>query len=625
MHTPHLETTAGRVTLATILSLVAASSLAFLFNIDRGGSMSEVHAADSATTTVTVLNTPPDWSVRARERFASATNTPTNVGTSTVWEAQATDANAEDYYLIICTSDVTPTITAGNPPECDGGSANEWAISPLASSGDFAVAERTALGAGNGTPVEAEENDWFAFICDSNSGTPSCNSDYSTGTSSGTDVASPFVVNNPVNFGAITNTGGALPGNEVTWDATASDTVDVLRTASFQLFVCATDVFDGNCESGQGLGTSTAVSLDPSATTSIPNPAPDGTRDAYVFIADQFGLEATGPITGASNSSFYDILNATPTIDADQVDLGSSTDITLTVEAGETPGIELNFDVADDNSCAIDTNGDGTSEGDEIASYVVNVHRSGIASSSCDEAGEYDPASCYPQDVGPSVWNLSCSQRAGSCTGVGDSEVTIECTFPLWFLAQPTDNAVEPSFYESEHWVATVEAIDDDGATSTATTSTAIRELNQFLQFDVVQNDIAYGGIAPGNNSGTLSATSVLQATGNTGLDQDVQGSDMCVSYPDCSSGIPTATSTIFVYNQEWDITSGVTYGAGNTLFSTSSPGDIEINISSTTATSTFAEGTTYWGIQVPSSVTFAGDYRGVNTITGIVGESSSW
>ncbi len=628
MHSAHkAQATAGRVTLATILSLVAASSLTFLFNVDRGGSISEVHA-DSATTSVTVLNTPPSWAVRGRERFASATTTPTNVGTSTVWEATANDANLEDYYLIVCTNDVTPTITSGNPPECDGGSSNRWARSALASSGAVAVASRVALGAGNGSPVEAEQNNWFAFICDNNSGTPSCNSDYSTGTSTGAGQESPFVVNNPVSFGAISNSGGALPDDDVTWSATASDTVDVLRTASFRLLVCATDTVTSNgfCESGEGLGTSTLTSLNPQASTSIPFPAPDGSRPAYVFIVDQFGLLATGAVTGAANSSFYNILNATPTVAAADIDLGSSTDITLTVEAGETPGINLVFDVNDDNSCAIDTNGDDVSDGNEVANYIVNVHRSGVLPGDCDEASEYDPAFCYPQDVGTAVWNISCAQQAGTCQGTGDSTAIVECTFPLWFLAQPT-TGIEPSFYQGEHWVASVEVIDDNGATSTATTSTFERQLNQFLQFDVVDAEIAYGGVAPGANTGTLNATSVLQATGNVGLDQDVTGSDMCVDYPNCSNGIPVATSTIFVFNQKFSLDSGINYltGTGTTLFSTSSPGDIEVNIASTTATSTFSQGTTYWGIRVPSSVTFAGTYRGLNTITGIVGESSSW
>ena len=115
------------------------------------------------------MNTPPAWTTTAYEKYDSSTTTPTNVGTSTVWTAQATDSNGEPYYLLVCMSSSTPIAIGGQPPVCGGGSTDQWAISALTPSGTFAEVSTTTQVSWN------ERNPWYAYICDSNAGDPSCN------------------------------------------------------------------------------------------------------------------------------------------------------------------------------------------------------------------------------------------------------------------------------------------------------------------------------------------------------------------------------------------------------------------------------------------------------------------
>ena len=602
----HIEpdTTSGKITLAALLSLLGVVVVAYFFNIERGGNL-YLAQADEATTTVTVINLPPTWTVEVREKYESSTSSPTNVGTSTVWVATATDSNGEDYYLIICKTNVTPTPgSGGSAPTCDGGTSNQWAVSAAASSGVEAIATRVALDS------DAESNDWYGFICDSNAGDPKCSSDYRTGTSSGAGSSSPFVVNHAPTFTVFADDSPTLPGDVVTWTTTATDT-DTLRGGDLlTLYVCKSTDFNGtNCNT-EGWATSSPALGNPSTSTTLTIPLQDKDYGAYGYIVDQFGLVATGSAQGID--SVLTVANAAPTISSSTIDLGSSTPLTLTVEAGETTGLILNFEVSDNNSCQ------NASGGNEIADYIVNIHRSGIATTSCDQAGEYDPNNCYPSDVGTGVWNLSCSQNAATCSGAGDVSAEWNCTFPLWFLADPTDAG---SYFESQNWVATVRAVDDNFATSAPVTDSDGEELLQFLAFNATGSPIAYGALEPGQNTGTLLATTTLEATGNTGLDQQLLGTDMCVTYPNCTGN---ATSTIFVNNQQYATTSGTLYGSGTAL-SNSTSSTIQINIASTTATSSFSSGDTYWGIAVPSAITFAGDYIGVNTIIGVVGDVGGW
>lgn len=616
-----LETNAGKVTIAALLSLIGVMTLAFLFNIDltsdRGGVYVEKALAGTttATTTVTVINLPPSFDRDVLELYESSTTSPTNVGSSTIWYTQATDSNGEAYYLIICKTNVPPTPgTGGAAPTCNGGASNQWAVSPAIASGAFAYATRTAL------IGDVESNSWYGWICDSNPGDDTaCNESYRIGTST-TASSSPFVVNHAPTFTVFSDDSPTLPGDLVTWTSTATDTDAIRGGDVLTLHVCRTAGFTltptPSC-TGATWGTTTVFTQlgNPTATATIPIPFPDADDyESYGYIVDEFGLAASGGEQG--NDSVLEVANATPSVPAGQIDLGSSSILVLSVEAGETPGLLLNFDVDDNNSCQNDA------AGDEITNYSVSIHRAGIGSSTCDIDSDYDPVDCYPQDVGASVWNLSCAQNDATCQGTSDTSVEWNCTFPLWFLAAATDGG---SLYDVDEWTATIQAIDDDFATSTHSTGSSGEDVQQFLAFNVVGSPIAYGSLQPGANTGTLAATSGIQATGNVGLDEEVLGEDMCVTYPTCS-GDPS--DTIFVTEQQFSATSSVNYDdfpGGAITLTTSSSSRLHIDLATTTATSVFSTGITYWGIEVPAAITYSGDYLGVNTIFGLTANLGDW
>ena len=611
MSRTEIQTNAGKITIATVLSLIGAMTLAFLFDVSSGGTIETV-SADDATTTVTVLNIPPIWTQDAQELFASATNTPTNVGSTTVWTAIGTDANAEDYYLLICGGTSTSP-NAGSPPNC--GTATQIGVSALTNSGITATVTRTAL------VSDPEETDWVGWICDTNAGQPSCNAS-STGQSPGNvnGTSSPFVVNHAHNATVVADDSPALPGNVVTWTSTASDGTDVLRGAGadeLQLFICQTNGFDASIPgcTGGTWATSTLSSTNPTATTTIALGTADRNYDAYAFFIDEFGLIATGVAHGSNTT--LNVANATPTVQS--VDLGdTSNQLVLTVPQGETTGLQLSYVIDDDNGCQ------NASSSDEVVDQEVFVYVTGATTlAGCDTSAEYDPNGCYPSYLSTTTWNINCTASSTTCSGGTDTNMQFDCTFPMWFVANPTDAG---SVLAADDWSASVVAIDDDGGYS-ATTTTGVpqrAELIQFLSFTATANSasgtIAYGSLQPGQNTGTLSATTTLTVTGNTGIDQQVLGDDMCITYPTCTGN---ATNTIVVANQEYALT-GVAYGAGTDL-TTATSATIDVSIAKNTSTSTLNSDDTHWGIEVPATIEIAGDYIGINTIVGVVAPSGDW
>jgi hypothetical protein len=104
--------TAGKVTV--LASMVGLLSFILIFTINlKNGHFDRVEAQSLATTTVTVLNTPPAWTVDAQEERESSALFPTNAGSQVSWVATGTDSNADPYYLLICKTSASPTPNSG--------------------------------------------------------------------------------------------------------------------------------------------------------------------------------------------------------------------------------------------------------------------------------------------------------------------------------------------------------------------------------------------------------------------------------------------------------------------------------------------------------------------------------
>ncbi len=627
--------TRGKVTLATLLAMVAFFVLAVIFDVQYGGHTASVQATSTATTTVTVLNTPPAWTVSARELYASATSSPTNVGSTTVWTATATDNNAESYYFLVCKSSTTPTQPnmPGNPiPQCGGGSTDQWGISAL-------TASAVAATVSTGTPASmAEKNDWFGYICDANAGSPRCNATmynglHEAGPASAT--SSPFIVNHPASFTLVADDSPKAPGEVVTWTSTATDTTDVIRGGdSLTLYVCKAQDFSA-VTPGCGGGGAWAVSFattqgGPSTSTTIAIPTQDKDYPAYVYVIDQFNLVATG--VAQDTDTTLRVSNSAPYVTASTIDLRDAANdylLNLTVPEGETPGFKLRFTVLDDNGCQ------NASTSNEVKDVDINVYRSTAADPAgalCDSLGEYNANNCYT-DRSPNFVPTCTASTTQTClpSTLGQEW---ECTFPLWYIADPTDLG---SVQAGEDWRAHARGTDDGfqggtaatGAYATSTAPAGTSEMVQFLSFRATGSPIAYGSWEPGQGNPKHSATTTLYAIGNTGINQWLSGDPMCTALLGCTYN---ATSTIWVPSQHYTIVSSNTDFQTTPdnvttfeLSTTTAPVFVNMLIGKTTATSSPREDDTYWAILVPSTITYAGDYIGKNYLDAAIAPSGEW
>ena len=613
-NTDHLRT-AGKITVYTTFVGLVVFAVVFIFNLG-GPSVHTADAQDSATTTVTVVNTAPLWTASSTELVESSATSPTNAGDVVSWVAVGTDSNGERYYLLVCSTTTPPTANSNSAPTC-AASSTQWAVSASTTSGQLATAATTTLSSWS------ESNDWYAWICDGNSGTPRCNTAYTNGTNA--TNSSPFIVNHRPNFTAFIDSSPAAPGEVVIFTSTASDTDVVGTSDTVKLIVCATAGFSTTTDTctGNTLGSSTVfVAENATATYTVVIPTQDTDFGAFGYIIDSHGFEASNATQG-SNATIT-VSNVAPTVSSSTISLvqASGTDMFLTVESGETTGFTLSFTTTDNNSC--DAFGGGSA--DEIADYDLSIYRTGVGagSSTCSVlSGSYNANNCYPSGVSAITWNLSCTASTTSCTGSTDPDMVWNCTFPLWYIADPTDGTVVTTQYSAENWRAQVRGIDDDGAVGSTTESSSGVEVRSFLAFALNTLSIPYGSLEPGQQNDPLVATTTISATGNVGLDKDVTGESMCTSYTNAIPCPVSATSTIPESEQRF-ATDTVSYAAATALSSTT-PQELEINVPKSTATSTQATADAYWGIRVPASITFAGSYTGENTFTAIVGESASW
>ena len=610
--TDHLRT-AGKITVYTTLLGLVVFAVVFIFNLGEK-QIKQAEAQNTATTTVTVVNTAPSWTASTTEQTESSATNPTNVGDNVVWQAIGTDSNGGRYYLLICSTNATPTANSNAAPVCGVG-ATQWAVSASTTSGTLATAATTTT---VNAPFSGESFPWFGFVCDGNAGTPRCNNVPTQGLNA--TNSSPFEVNHRPSFTVFSDNSPANPGQVVTFMSTSSDS-DVSGSAdTVRLIVCATSGFDTVTDSCTGTtlaSTTVPASSNASATYTIVIPTQDTTYGAYGYVVDNHGFEATGGAQGTDST--LTVNNVAPTVGGATISLvqPTTTDITLTVEAGQTTGYSLSFTTSDNNSC--DAIGGGV--GDEVTGYALSLYRSGVGSTTCSVlAGAYNPNNCYPSGVPTSTWNLSCTASTTSCSGSSDTDMTWSCTFPLWYVADPTDSSTP---YDGQNWLAQVQASDNNSATGTLSQSTVGVEVTSFLAFALNTLSIPYGALEPGQQNDPLVATTTIAATGNVGLDTDVTGESMCTTYSSGNDCPTSATSTIPESEQRF-ATSTTSYAAATALSSTT-PQEIELNVPKSIATTTPTTSSAYWGIRVPGTITYAGSYTGENTFTVILGEFAQW
>ncbi len=610
---------AGKIVISTTLCAAIFSALAFLVLFDTNVPQAR---ADDVSTSVTVLNTAPSWTVDAEETTESSTSTPTNSSSVITWHATGTDSALDNYYLIICKTNGTPTANANNPPSCNGGVGNQWAVSGSVVSGVRATAATTTK---ETFPFENEKNDWWAWICDANSGLPKCNSEYRQGNGH-EGRSSPFAVNHPPVFSSLSNSGNISPDGTITWTTVSYDNDTLQTNDQVRVLVCrAAGITNGAC-TGTTWATSTLTAANAATSTTLFAPYPDGFYDAFVYVVDTHNHSATSSLQ-ASSSSFR-VNNVTPTVTAATIsleDTDSAVDPLTLLTPNSTSGpFKVKFTASDNNSCV------NLSSGSEITTVIANIYRSGVTQAGCDASGEYNSNNCYVNASPLFSPEISCTQDGGTCSGSSDDSSTWTCNFSLWFNADPTTGAgASDTEYFGENWRASVQISDDNFATSTLEEGTTPKELNTFLAFDVSSTSIPYGSLEPNSNVVSLATSTDLRAVGNIGLDQDLFGDTMCTTWTtsdSCDNNGYQTGSDILVANQKF-ATSNVLYGSGLAypLTASSTPSELLINIPKTIATSSVQVKYTHWGIAIPAAITTSGSYTGQNTITAKKSDANFW
>jgi hypothetical protein len=620
---PRYMRTAGKITIITALAGLLVFLFAFVFDVGTK-EFSKV-SAQTATTTLTVLNTPPAFTLEPYEVIGSSTSTPTNSGNVIQWSAIGTDSNGAPYFLLVCSNNATPTANAASGPTTLGSaapnchaSAVQWGVSTSTTSGNPATVSTTTSETGQFST--SSPNVWYAWVCDDDPFNPRCNNVPSQGLYA--TSSSPFHVNSRPVLTGLWNNGPKAPGDNITFYSTSSDPDLLGGDQQIYLVVCGTNTdyntTTNTCDNNFIASTTLNMTDNATATKTLAAILRDDTYAAYGYIVDQYGHEASAnPI-----NSDFDVSNVAPTVLGGDIDLNGGIDLALSVPGGETTGFTLDFRIRDANSCLT------AASSSEITAYTLSVFRSSYGTTTCTgAAGTYDPNYCYPSGLATTTWNLSCTATT-TCASPLQDYMDYTCTFPLWFLADPTDNGVNtPAAFEVDNWSAGIYSTDDDTLSGVMSTTSIPVELTSFSAIDIIDAQIVYGGIEPGDDSGTLSATSTALNVGNTGLDQDVRGESMCGTFSVSNECQPSATSTIPEDEQQFASTS-LAYGSPLALsLSSTTYQEVELDVAKTTSTSTvgWQQGTTYWGIAVPISITLAGNYQGLNTFMARTAEAVDW
>ena len=556
--------------LETILNFVAIS-LSFGLTLFYSNPLAylEVKAAP-ATTEVTVSGNTPVFTAGPAENPASDGTTPTNVGANVTFEATASDADFDNYFLAICKTD---SVTPGGPgaPTCGGGN---WCIST--STADDAQASCT-YAAQSG---DAESQAWFAFVCDAVSGQQCSASSQGTGAS-----GSPFKVNHAPSFTAMTD-GSDNPGGSITFTSTASDSDTDTAADTVKLFVCGDSGATSSGCTGTTLCSATLTASNPSCNYTLPSVIEDGNYTYYPYVFDSHNFGAT---TNPLSSVDYTVNQVAPT--TSNVVVNSSSAISLTENT--TTAVSVTGTVTDNNSCQ------------DVSAAVTSLYRSAVTYATCDTTGENNNNSCYA--------DVSCSVSGGSCTSNTDGSADYTCTVNVQYHADPTDTSTQ---YDAQNWLATIEATDAGSNVHAAESAVGV-EMNSLVALNITST-INYGTILAGQNSASPVQTTVT-ATGNVGLDTEVSSTSsstaMCTDYPTC------AGSTIAIAQQEYSA-STFSYGAGTDLTITAT--NLELNVLKTTITGSPETKILYWAIGIPVAQT-PGSYTGSNTVTAVKGEVGEW
>lgn len=201
----------------------------------------------------------------------------------------------------------------------------------------------------------------------------------------------------------------------------------------------------------------------------------------------------------------------------------------------------------------------------------------------------YGTSTIYRSGVGH-----TCSANTNNCYQISSSVCTLEncagnsctlsCRAYVQYHADPTDDG---SAYEADDWVATMSAEDSTGYRDTE--DSAGVELLTLYGLSIDVSGIDFGTHAPGENTGTVLATTTVRNTGNTNIDVKVSGDDLTSASDSIPVGAQRYATSTFQYGT-CSICAALSGTATN----------VQVVIPKPTSTSTPEEDEVYWGINVP-------------------------
>jgi hypothetical protein len=200
--------------------------------------------------------------------------------------------------------------------------------------------------------------------------------------------------------------------------------------------------------------------------------------------------------------------------------------------------------------------------------------------------------------------NCYISTTANRCdyTDCSGNSCTIECYADIFFHADPTASS---SVYEGEEWFAFMEVEDTSNGYDFDTTPAV--DVNILRAIDVT-NGIAYSSVAVLSDTGGNNASTSVHNQGNVEIDLEIDGTDMT-----------DGASSVIPADQQKFATSTFTYSACTvcTQLSSTTPFELDVDLTKPTTSAPPVADAIYWGIAVPYGVNSA-PHQGVNVFTPI-------
>jgi hypothetical protein len=545
-----------------ILLLLNISIFGVFFNLKFDFSqpqwLQEVLAnTDTASSTVTVRNAPPTITVAPVENPISSSTSPVNVGASIGFNVTATDAEVNNYYLIVCSS-ATATPVNGGAPNCGAGTT-------FCTSGSTVQGAQASCMYNNVADPSAESQAWYALVCDNHATDAAC----SLANQGSGESGSPFYVNHaPAFTAAATTVDNRDPGGTFTFQATVSDADTQGANDQMSMAVCSTNSWSTStgCAVTTLCTSSNAVGPTITCNNTTTAPVAHGAQTGYVFVKDWHNM----PSAANSRSTTYTTNDVAPVVSNVTLNNGSVISTNMRGMADKIV-VASTTSVTDYNGCS------------DLVSATSTIYMSGaISGSNCSN----NINDCYQIASG------NCS-----ITNCASSTATVSCSAGITFNAIPTDESGSSNPYIPYNWMAAIGV--SDGSRTTMATSSGV-ELESLQAEDVSEASIAYNQVTAGSNTGTFNATTTIINFGNVPLNNGISGTHMY-----------NGGNVIQNDNQKFDLSNFNYPAATYTLGSTTAT--ITMVIPRPTTTSTPVTGPVYWGINIPSGRP-SGDYAGVNT-----------